>query len=85
MRRSIRDDLRRYRDREPAGRSFWQSLGVIGGVGWPIALATVAGALLGRQLDRYWNTGIRLTLLLLVLGAILGGSIAWSVIQGTKR
>lgn len=85
MRRSIRDDMRRYRQREPAGQSFWRSLSVVGGVGWPIALSTVAGALLGRQLDHYLNTGIRMTLLLLMLGALLGGSIAWSVIQGTRR
>jgi ATP synthase protein I len=85
MRRSIERDMRRYRERESASRSFWRSLGVLGSVGWPIALMMVAAAWLGRWLDQQWNTGVRLTLILVFAGAILGGSVAWSIIQGTKQ
>jgi hypothetical protein len=53
-------------------------------VGWPIVLTMVGGAWLGRWLDQQWDTGVRLTLMLVFAGAILGGSVAWSVIQGTK-
>ena len=85
MRRSIRRDMRRYREREPAEGSFWRSLSVLGSVGWPIAMTMVAGAFLGRWLDRQWDTGVRLTLILVFVGVILGGSVAWSIIQGTKK
>jgi ATP synthase protein I len=85
MRRSIQRDMRRYRAREPSERSFWRSLGVLGSVGWPIALLMVAGAWTGSWLDRRWDTGVRLTLMLVFAGAILGGSVAWSIIQGTRK
>ncbi len=45
----------------------------------------VAGAWFGRWLDGQWDTGVRLTLILVFVGAILGGSVAWSIIQGTKK
>jgi ATP synthase protein I len=85
MRRSIQRDMRRYREREPAERSFLRSLTVLGSVGWPIAVMMVTGAWLGRWLDRQWDTGVRLTLILVFVGALLGGSVAWSIIQGTKK
>ena len=85
MRRSVRRDIRRYRNREPPDRSFWRSISVLGSVGWPIAVMTVAGAWFGRWLDRQWDTGVRLTLILVLVGAVLGCTVAWSIIQGTKR
>ncbi len=85
LRRAVQRDMRRYHAREPADRSFWRSLSVLGSIGWPIALTMVGGAWLGRWLDRQWDTGVRLTLLLVFVGAVLGGSVAWSIIQGTKK
>ena len=85
IRRTIRRDMQRYRQREPAERGFWRSLGVLGSVGWPIVVMTVGGAWLGRWLDRQWDTGVRLTMMLVFVGAIVGSSVAWSMIQGTKK
>jgi ATP synthase protein I len=85
MRHAIRRDMRRYREREPARHSFWRSLSVIGSLGWSIAVMMVSGAWLGRWLDRQWDTGVRLTLILVFVGAILGGSVAWSMIEGTRK
>ena len=84
-RHSIERDLKRYDQRKSASRSFWRSLGVLGSVGWPIVLMTLGGGWLGRWLDRYWGTGVRLTMILLFVGAVLGGSVAWSIIQGAKK
>lgn len=85
LRDSVQRDLRRYQAREEGHRSFWRSLSVLGSVGWPIVATMVGGALLGRWLDQQWNTGVRLTLMLVFAGALLGGSVAWSVIQRTKE
>jgi ATP synthase protein I len=85
MRRAVQRDMRRYDSREPTDRSFWRSLSVLGSIGWPIALTMVGGAWLGRWLDRQWDTGVRLTLILVFVGAVLGGSVAWSIIQGTRK
>lgn len=76
-RRALRRDLSGYTRREPGHRSFWRSLGVLGMVGWPIVLLTVGGALLGRILDGRWGSGIRFTLMLLTLGALIGSVVAW--------
>ena len=77
----LRRDLRRFDRREPSGRAFWRSLGVLGSVGWPLAAATVGGALAGRWLDARSGTGIRFTLMLLVAGAVVGCVIVWRLIR----
>lgn len=57
---------------------------MLGMVGWPIALATVGGALLGRYLDQRFATGVRFTLILLTAGAMIGSYTAWRAIEGRK-
>ena len=78
-------DLRRYADREQGDASFWQSLSVLGAVGWPIVIATVGGALAGRWLHGRWDTGIWLTALLVAVGAAVGMAVAWQLIQPRQR
>lgn len=85
MRTAFERDLKRYESRQSAVQSFWRSLGVLGAVGWPIVLLTAGGALLGHWLDTRWQTGVRLTLMLVALGALVGSLAAWTVIQGTRR
>ena len=77
-------DLKRYRKREPGHRSFWRSMSVLGAVGWPIVLLTAGGAILGHWLDTRWDTGVRLTLMLVTLGAVIGSAAAWHMIGGSK-
>ena len=84
-RESFRRDVERYTRRERVTSTFWQSLSVIGGVGWPIVLASVGGALVGRWLHAQWHTGTALTALLVAVGAAVGMAIAWQVIQPRRR
>ena len=81
---SVKRDFSRHARREEGHRTFWQSLGMLGMVGWPIALATVGGALLGRYLDNRFETGVRFTLMLLTAGAIVGSYVAWRALGGRK-
>ena len=73
------------RQAERAGRSrhltFWQGLGLVGSVGWMVALPAVGGALLGRWIDRRFATGVFWTLSLLVTGLALGSASAWRQIK----
>ena len=85
LRASVKRDLDRLAHREPGDSSFWRSLGVIGAVGWPIVIATVGGALVGRWLHAHWNTGFGLTALLVAAGAVLGMAIVWQLIQPRQR
>jgi ATP synthase protein I len=79
-RRRTRQDLERLRRREPGGR-FWQSLALVGSVGWPIVLLATGGALAGRYLDTRWQAGIRFTLALLTLGTFLGSLVAYRAVR----
>ena len=81
LRARLGRDLSRYARRERDATTFWRSLAIIGSVGWPIVMTMVGGALGGRWLDAQWNTGIRLTLIMLVGGALLGMAIAWNLVR----
>jgi ATP synthase protein I len=85
MREALKRDISRRAQREPGGRSFWHSLGVLGMVGWPIALMSVGGAFLGRYLDVRFNTGVRFTLMLITAGAAIGSYTAWRVLEERQK
>lgn len=84
LREAFDRDFRRVARREPGHGTFWRSLGVLGSVGWPIALLTAGGALLGHWLDVRWHTGVRLALLFLTLGVFAGCWIAWRNVGGHR-
>ena len=67
--------------REVGARTFWRSVGLLGMVGWPIALASVAGVFLGRLLDSRWQTGPQFTLLFLLIGVGVGCYVAWTTLS----
>ncbi len=79
---AVKRDFSRRARREKGHRTFWKSLSVLGMVGWPIALASAGGALLGRYLDNRFDAGVRFTLMLLTAGALLGSYVAWTVLKG---
>ncbi len=81
---SLKHDLNHYARHERSNASFWQSLSVIG-VGWVIVIAAVGGALAGRWLHAHWNTGIGLTALLVIAGAVVGMALVWQLIQPRQR
>jgi ATP synthase protein I len=73
------------RQAERAGRArqmtFWQGMGLVGSVGWMVAVPAVGGALLGRWLDRRFASGIFWTLSLLVAGVTIGCISTWRQIK----
>lgn len=76
----VRRDGSRLARREHNQRSFWRSLGVLGMIGWPIALGSVGGALLGSWLDSRFESAVRYTLLLMTAGLIAGCLAAWKAV-----
>jgi ATP synthase protein I len=66
--------------RREKGQSFWKYVGLIGVVGWGVAVPTAVGVLLGLWIDRRYDTGSRWTLILLVLGLCMGCLNAWRMI-----
>lgn len=51
---------------------FWRDLGVMGTVGWSVAVPMLAGALLGHWLDARQTSERSWTLALLLAGVVLG-------------
>lgn len=57
--------------------SVWFGLGMMGIVGWSVAVPTVTGAALGIWLDKALPQFFSWTLSLLFIGIVMGGVIAW--------
>lgn len=85
LRAAIERDFRKEARRERGHGSFWRSLSVIGSVGWPIALLTAAGALLGHWIDLRYGSGIRWALVLITCGATLGCWTAWRLLGKDRK
>ena len=79
-RSAVRRDRVRLDRREPGHRSFWRSLNVLGMVGWPIVLGAVGGVWIGRYLDKHFDSGIRMTLMLMTIGVMFGSFVAWKTV-----
>jgi len=76
--------LRRKREefwRRTGERSLWQNVSMIGALGWLIVTPTLLGIAIGRWLDLRFGTGIFWSGALIMLGAALGGYLAWQRIE----
>jgi len=58
-------------------RNVWFGLGMIGLIGWSVAIPTLIGTALGLWLDRRYPGGRSWTLALLVAGLVVGCLNAW--------
>jgi ATP synthase protein I len=76
------DAARRAAERSKQGfdepePSLGARLGQIGVLGWAIVVPILIGLLVGRWLDRLFNTGVLFSAALLMAGAALGFWSAW--------
>ena len=58
-------------------RSVWFGLGMSGLIGWSVALPTLIGAAIGVWIDRSHPSQYSWTLMLLLLGLVVGCFNAW--------
>jgi len=68
---------RKLHAQKHVARTIWFGLGMMGLIGWSVAIPTLLGALLGLWLDRYFAGGRSWTLALLVAGLCIGCFNAW--------
>jgi ATP synthase protein I len=68
---------RKLRARRHKDRTVWFGLGMMGMIGWSVAIPTLLGAVLGLWLDRRYPGGRSWTLALLVAGLVIGCWNAW--------
>ena len=68
---------RKLRAQHNDKKSVWFGLGMMGIVGWSIAVPTLAGAALGSWLDKRYPESLSWTLSFLIVGLLVGCLIAW--------
>lgn len=73
--------LRRLRAERESRRSIWFGLGMLGLVGWSIALPALLGVSCGRYLDAHYPRSYSWTLALLLAGVAVGCANAWYWVQ----
>ncbi|MEO7524147.1 MAG: AtpZ/AtpI family protein [Ferruginibacter sp.] len=65
--------------------TVWMGLGMMGMIGWSVAVPSLIGAVLGYWLDKKHPQVFSWTLSLLVVGVIAGSVIAWYWIDKEDR
>jgi ATP synthase protein I len=68
---------RKLKARRNSSQGVWSGLGMMGLIGWSVAIPTLLGASLGMWLDSRFPGGRSWTLALMVAGLAIGCSNAW--------
>jgi ATP synthase protein I len=68
---------RKLKAKRSKARGVWFGLGMMGMVGWTVAVPTLLGAAAGFWLDKHYPQRFSWILTLLVTGLFLGCLIAW--------
>lgn len=68
---------RKLRAQRNITKTVWFGLGMMGLIGWSVAIPTLLGAMLGLWLDKSYPAGRSWTLALLVAGLCIGCFNAW--------
>jgi ATP synthase protein I len=68
---------RKLKAQRSTTRSIWFGLGMSGLVGWSVTVPALLGAALGIWVDRHYPSTYSWTLMLLLMGLIIGCFNAW--------
>jgi len=68
---------RKLRAQHNDKKSIWFGLGMMGIVGWTIAVPTLLGVALGIWLDKKYPESFSWTLSFLIIGLLVGCLVAW--------
>jgi ATP synthase protein I len=73
------------RGRREKGETVWFGLGMFGIVGWSVAIPTLMGTAVGLWIDKTWPSQFSWTLMLLILGVMIGCLNAWYWVRKSGR
>jgi ATP synthase protein I len=68
---------RKLRAQSNTTRTIWLGLGMMGLIGWSVAIPTLLGAVVGLWLDKHYPVSFSWTLTMLFIGLIIGCFNAW--------
>jgi ATP synthase protein I len=74
-------ETRRIKARREKGKGVWFGLGMMGAIGWSIAVPTLIGVAIGIWMDKILPGRISWTLTLLFVGLVSGCINAWYFIK----
>jgi ATP synthase protein I len=78
-------ELRRIKGKARKGDTVWFGVGMIGVVGWSVAIPTLIGIALGLWIDRVWPSRFSWALMLLILGVAIGAVNAWHWVKKARE
>ena len=78
-------EKRKIRTRDKGGNEVWFGLGMFGVVGWSVAIPTILGAFAGVWIDLKWQGGYSWSLMLIIMGLIVGYFNAWFWINRQRK
>ena len=76
---------RKLRAQRHVDRTVWLGLGMMGLIGWSVAVPTLIGAALGLWLDKHYPASFSWTLTLLIIGLFIGCLNAWHWVTKERR
>lgn len=78
-------EKRRIKGKTHKDETVWFGLGMIGVVGWSVAIPTLIGTAIGLWIDQSWPSRFSWTLMLLILGVSLGSLNAWYWVKKARE
>lgn len=72
---------RKIRSRREKHKTVWFGLGMFGLVGWSVAIPTLIGVAIGIWIDKTYPSQFSWTLMLLLVGVVIGCLNAWSWVK----
>jgi len=76
---------RKLRAQRHVNRTIWLGLGMMGLIGWSVAVPTLLGAALGLWLDEHYPVSYSWTLTMLIIGLFIGCLNAWHWVAREHR
>lgn len=81
FRKKIEDSVKSYKTSKSQKREFWQHLSRVTVAGWLFVIPVIAGAYLGRYLDKEHVANISWTITFIVIGIAVGIYNVWHFIN----
>jgi ATP synthase protein I len=76
---------RKLKAQRGVGRSVWFGLGMSGLIGWSVTVPALIGAACGIRIDKRYPSTLSWTLMLLLLGLLIGCINAWYWVDGQYK
>jgi ATP synthase protein I len=76
---------RKLRAQRHVDRTIWLGLGMMGLIGWSVAVPTLVGTALGIWLDKHYPASFSWTLTMLIIGLFIGCLNAWHWVTKERK